>query len=319
MGVALQPVLAWDNDPDAIAVYQHNFDARFASTDPIESALDGTFGRAATKSEKQLMARTGDIDLLLAGPPCQGHSDLNNHTRRDDPRNALILDVARFAQLFEPRHILIENVQGVRHDRSGAFQETDRRLQKLGYATSSFLLEASELGVAQKRRRCFLVASRVTPPDIDTIRRSYSAAPRTFDWACRDLDASGDDVFDTSADVHDENQRRMQFLIDNDLYELPNSERPDCHRLKDHGYTAVYGRMRPDIPSPTITTGFGSPGQGRYTHPRAARTLTPHEAARIQFFPDFFGFPLAKRKQLQKLIGNAVPSKLAFPISSSSW
>ena len=89
-------------------------------------------------------------------------------------------------------------------------------------------------------------------------------------------------------------------------------ERPDCHRFKDHDYRAVYGRLRADLPAPTITTGFGSPGQGRFTHPRFARTITPHEAARLQFIPDFFRFRTEKRKRLQELIGNSVPPKMAY-------
>ena len=40
---------------------------------------------------------------------------------------------------------------------------------------------------------------------------------------------------------------------------MPDSERPDCHKLKEHNYEAVYGRMFPDKPAPTITTGFLSP------------------------------------------------------------
>jgi DNA (cytosine-5)-methyltransferase 1 len=54
-------------------------------------------------------------------------------------------------------------------------------------------------------------------------------------------------------------------------------------------------------------------GQGRYVHPRLKRTLTPHEAARLQFIPDFFAFPEdMKRTALAQMIGNAVPAKLTY-------
>jgi DNA (cytosine-5)-methyltransferase 1 len=95
---------------------------------------------------------------------------------------------------------------------------------------------------------------------------------------------------------------------------LPNKLRPPCHRNKpDHRYKSMYGRLRWDQPAQTITTGFGSPGQGRYLHPDLPRTLTPHEAARVQFFPDWFDFGKApSRSALAHCIGNAVPPKLGF-------
>lgn len=52
-------------------------------------------------------------------------------------------------------------------------------------------------------------------------------------------------------------------------------------------------------------------GQGRYVHPEKLRTITPHKAARLQGFPDFFDFDDVSRSSLSKLIGNAVPPRLA--------
>jgi DNA (cytosine-5)-methyltransferase 1 len=54
-------------------------------------------------------------------------------------------------------------------------------------------------------------------------------------------------------------------------------------------------------------------GQGRYVHPRECRTLTPHEAARLQLIPDFFDFsPVASRGAWAQMIGNAAPMKLSY-------
>jgi DNA (cytosine-5)-methyltransferase 1 len=44
-----------------------------------------------TDAERELRRRVGRVDLVVSGPPCQGHSDLNNHTRREDPKNQLVL------------------------------------------------------------------------------------------------------------------------------------------------------------------------------------------------------------------------------------
>ena len=70
-----------------------------------------------------------------------------------------------------------------------------------------------------------------------------------------------------------------------------------------------------DKPAPTITTGFLTPGRGRFIHPLKPRVLTPHEAARVQGFPDWFDFctPIGKslsRTNLTKWVGDAVPSVL---------
>jgi DNA (cytosine-5)-methyltransferase 1 len=57
-------------------------------------------------------------------------------------------------------------------------------------------------------------------------------------------------------------------------------------------------------------------GQGRNVHPTRRRTITPHEAARLQFFPDFFSFgAVDTRSAWAQLIGNAVPPLLTMRIA----
>jgi DNA (cytosine-5)-methyltransferase 1 len=107
----------------------------------------------------------------------------------------------------------------------------------------------------------------------------------------------------------EENARRIAYLFDNNAHDLPNSERPDCHK-DGTTYKSVYGRMHANQPAPTITTGIGTPGQGRFIHPVRPRMITPHEAARLQSFPDGYGFRTrddVPRKLLAKWIGDAVP------------
>ncbi len=111
------------------------------------------------------------------------------------------------------------------------------------------------------------------------------------------------------------NTERIKHLFMNRLYELPDAVRPSCHRDKAHTYQSVYGRLRWGCPAQTITSGFGSMGQGRYVHPQRQRLITPHEAARIQGFPDFFDFSAAGGvTALRTMIGNAVPPPLMISL-----
>jgi DNA mismatch endonuclease Vsr len=131
---------------------------------------------------------------------------------------------------------------------------------------------------------------------------------RSVHWAIGDLSAiQSTSALDQAAKPTATNLERMQWLIDNDEYDLPNPMRPACHH-DEHTYNAMYGRLAWGDPAPTITTGFGSMGQGRFVHPASARTLTPHEAARLQTLPDFFDLDESKgRGAWATVIGNAVP------------
>jgi len=311
MGLEVEHVIGADVDPVLLERFGANFETKRLSSQPIEILVDGALGGRETASEAELRELAGDLDLVLAGPPCQGHSDLNNHTRRDDPRNALILRVVRFAEVCRPRSVLIENVPGAQHDKTGVVARAQAHLEDLGYGVDRGVVRADEVGVAQKRRRFFLVGSLDRTPSMATAVARCRRPQRPVTWAIEDLDVAGEKPFDTPAVHSAENRRRIAYLFENDLHDLPDSERPACHRDKAHSYRAVYGRMRPDEPAPTITVGFGSTGQGRFVHPSQPRTLTPHEAARVQSFPDWFDFGTLRRGQLQKAIGNAVPPRMA--------
>lgn len=299
---------ACEMDPVKASVFSANLNPSEMHKGEIENLVDGKVGAVATISERALQRRLGPIDVLLGGPPCQGHSDLNNHTRRDDARNGLISRMVRFAELIEPEMVVIENVEGVRHDRHRAASRAADDLRTLGYHVEELQVSCVRLGVPQSRRRYMLVATKQPTGMAIAEFAMLDIAPRSVGWAIEDLlDVDTNGVFDTSARHAPVNERRIRYLFEHDLHTLPDSERPECHRLKKHSYNGVYGRMYWDQPAPTITTGFGSTGQGRFVHPMRPRTLTPHEAARLQTYPDFFEFGDSGRTQLQKMIGNSVP------------
>ena len=318
LGCAFKSVFASDINQMALSIYQRNFNPDIIDSNPIERILNGDLGNDLTAEELSFCNQVGRIDVLVAGPPCQGNSNLNNHTRRNDPRNLLYLKAVRCAEILKPNTVIIENVPGVRYDNHGVLQRADDYLRAIGYSVSCGIVKMWKVGVAQTRQRMFLIASRVKKDvDIFKIVEQSFLRVRPISWAIGDLVAAYDpnSIFNSAATHSPINQARIHYLFENNLYELPNEQRPDCHRLKPHTYPAVYGRMHWDRPSPTITGGFASCGRGRFVHPLYERTLTPHEAARVQFFPDFFDFGETNRMGLVRAIGNAVPPKAGYVIA----
>lgn len=316
IGKGTSVVLAVESAPSTAGVYELNFpDARILRSD-VAVLFDGDIGANLTDAEARLADEAGVVDLLLAGPPCQGHSDLNNHTRREDPRNALYLRAARAAAVLQPSFVVIENVPAVRRDRGRVLDRSTEALKAAGYTVASRVLDLSRFGVPQRRQRHFLVGvlgNLVDPAAVfDACWPCGDHHERTVRWAISDLldrtSTSGRDAASTPTDV---NMERMKWLIDEDEYDLPNRMRPPCHRDNAHSYVSMYGRLAWDEPAPTITTGFGSMGQGRFVHPARPRTITPHEAARLQTLPDFYDLDTTKGRGVwASVIGNAVPPLL---------
>lgn len=317
---ALDVRLAVDSDQTAMAVYRKLFPTATAFCKPIEQLLDGEIGSIPTSAESALARRVGRLDILVGGPPCQGHSNLNNHSRRDDPRNGLYLFMARAAEIFNPSAILIENVPTVTHDVRKSVHLCIEHLEDFGYKVGQQVIDLSKIGVPQKRRRHVIVAVRdcdINPQDlVSTLDVPICQhMPRSVRWAIGDLETNArTNLFDSPSKSNADNRSRIDWLFDNDESNLPNRLRPPCHQ-SDHSYTAMYGRMSWDAPAQTVTTGFNCMGQGRYVHPARRRVITPHEAARLQMLPDYVDFSSVRtRKGLAKLIGNAAPPPLAFVI-----
>ncbi|MDT0116589.1 DNA cytosine methyltransferase [Microbacterium sp. PRF11] len=319
--VALDVRLALDFEKAAADVYSANFPGAHVVHGSVEDIFGGDLGAGLAARERQERDRVGDVHLLLGGPPCQGHSNLNNRTRRSDPKNELYARMARAAAVLKPSVVLIENVPSVRYDTADVVQTTVGHLESLGYVVASSVVGLHALGVAQSRRRHVLIASRidqVVPSDVLGWLTSHRPSKEhDLRWAIGDLVDLGErEGYDRIPQANEVNLSRMRYLLENDLYDLPNSERPECHR-DVHSYKSMYGRLKWDEPAQTITSGFGSIGQGRYMHPSQLRALTAHEAARIQGFPDYFDFSrVTKRGELATMIGNAVPPALTREVAT---
>lgn len=308
--------LALDIDDAALGVYRANFrvESTVARNVDVGKLFAGRLGAPLTRREQRLRTTTGRVDLVVAGPPCQGHSDLNNNSRRCDPRNSLYLRVVRAAKVLRPKAVIVENVPAVIHDKGRVVSRASNGLRALGYHVCSQLVAAERIGLAQTRRRHILIGVRDASLDLSFLKRLEKLKQKTVRDYIGDLVALNGTrmpLFDYASAMSMKNQTRAKYLFKHRRYDLPNWRRPKCHH-DDHSYVSMYGRLRWNRPAQTITSGFGSMGQGRFLHPARVRTLTPHEAARLQGFPDFFSFStITARTSLHTIIGNAVPPRLA--------
>ena len=102
----------------------------------------------------------GAIDILVGGTPCQSFSIAGLRKGLDDPRGNLCLTYISIAAKFKPRWIVWENVPGVLSSGGGRdFGSFIGALEKCGYGWSYRVLDAQWFGVAQRRRRVFVVAN----------------------------------------------------------------------------------------------------------------------------------------------------------------
>ena len=326
-GLEATVVAAVDLDDEGLQVYARNLAPRnvlHADVSKLVTYQVNGSGREAAFSyppellDERLKALVGQVDLLVGGPPCEGHSNLNNHTRRDDPRNLLYVDAVAIAVALKPKAIIIENVPDVVNDHKGVVQTGIGLLQKAGYTLDGDVLSAHSFGLPQTRKRFFLVGMKEHAPVLGEVEAAIGGRDSTdLAWAIKDLaDSAKNDPLTVEIDTSAETKRRIDWLFDNKKYELADHMRPDSHK-DGHTYGSVYGRLRWDAPSGTITTGFLTMGRGRFVHPSRRRTLTPREAARIQGFPDSFDFRfpgdvVPSKKAITKWIGDAVPPILGY-------
>jgi DNA-cytosine methyltransferase len=157
----LHPVYARSLQESHSYLREHNLAAENAVPSGTE-ALDLT----APGVPELVMERSGEVDVLIGGPPCQGMSNANrNSWSGENPHNRLIDTFIDYAGLLRPRVLLLENVQGILWtpkeggDISVAGHVVER-LGRIGYLIFPKILDAAWYGVPQHRNRFFLLGLR---------------------------------------------------------------------------------------------------------------------------------------------------------------
>lgn len=262
----------------------------------------------------RLNIKVGDLDLLAGCPPCQGFSSLrtrNKSISQDDERNDLIFEFLRLTKELMPKCVMLENVPSLAKDERINIVISELKL--LGYFiddTSLQVEDVSNYNVPQRRRRMILKASRLGSIAETLKSKEKVTVRKCFENA--DLKAVG-----VSNDfLHDYEQKRsikVQEIIKSipkdggSRVDLPDHLVLDCHKRNPKGFMDVYGRMKWDAVSPTITGGCNSPSKGRFLHPEEDRCITLREAALLQTFPVNYKFPKVSQTAIALMIGNALP------------
>lgn len=138
-------VAAFDNDPHVVKVFNENLIGRAYIHD-------------LTKPDLPVKFEPNEIDVLVTGSPCQGFSTAGNR-KLDDPRNSLLLVAGKFAKEISPKVVVCENVMGSLSGKHKEYwDELTLQLTSLGYNCNFLKCSAPDFGLAQLRKRVFLIA-----------------------------------------------------------------------------------------------------------------------------------------------------------------
>jgi DNA (cytosine-5)-methyltransferase 1 len=314
--------VAIEADQFAAATYSHNH----VGTDVIQRDIRDV---RKLKFER----KKGEPLIVFGGPPCQGFSTSNQRTRSlSNPTNWLFKEYLRIVKQTSPDWVVFENVKGILETENGLFFEYILKgIEKLGYTTSHFVLNAKDYGIAQNRSRLFVIGSK---NGINvSIPAPSNKKPYTVNDALHDLPVlQNGDSFDVlpyaslAMSVYARRLRRKWECSPNhhvtwnaphiiERYKhIPqggNWESIPEHLMKNYTdrtrcHTGIYRRLESDKPSVVI----GNFRKNMLVHPTQDRGLSIREAARLQSFPDSYEFKGTIGFQQQQ-VGNAVPPLLA--------
>jgi DNA (cytosine-5)-methyltransferase 1 len=275
------------------------------------------------------------VDVIVGGPPCQGFS-LSGPRNFYDPRNRLYLDFIRLVKELGPRAFIIENVPGLAALFGGEVKERIiSEFKKLGYTVTAKVLNASDYGVPQNRKRIVFVGLKgkrafefPEPTHFDS--NASGKKKVTVSDAISDLPRLNNEMGAEESSYTREAKTDYQKLMRKGSKTLQNHVAskhtkqtteiialvPEGGNYKDlpenlkgtRNFHVAWTRLHSKKPSPTIDT-----GHRHHFHPSENRVPTVREAARIQSFPDTFKF-LGPKTSQYKQVGNAVPPLLAAAI-----
>lgn len=287
-----------DTEPAATRTYQENFPSAVTLTGSVRSTSVIVECKAIIERERKEHQDT----VVVSGPPCQGFS-VAGPRDPNDPRNQILLAVARFIVAVRPRCAMIENVARILDDNhSIRLKKLSRILSEGGFHINEIVVNAEDYGVPQRRKRAFFLITQ------DAVEH---------DELCEMFEERKQDrvtVLDVLADLPKPKPRPDRYIDDDDSGTLSNHFAMQ-HSLRVQQKIAAipvgsgpmsYRKLHPDRPANTLISGHRAP-PAHYSQPRS---ITVREAMRLQGFPDDFRVYGPFGSQMSQ-VTNAVPPPLA--------
>ena len=273
-----------------------------------------------------LNLKPGELMLLHGGPPCQPFSQIGKKGGIDDPRGQLAFQMVRFAQALRPAAVLIEQVPKFVDTRAARgmtmLDVLGEEFSRIGYTLHATVMDATDYGVPQKRKRAIIVAVAagqdfgfplVGGCRVPTVGEAISDLPAPTPPGRKPLVPNHIDV------TPPRDRHRISFVAEGEwLSKMPDAP-PDVVQRLTRKDSTKFRRLHRDLPSLTLRC-----GEALY-HPVEDRYLTPREAARIQGFPDAHVFvgPIRRRTgtvrdlDQHRQVANAVPPPMAQSVSGT--
>ena len=311
-----------DADKSCKYAYEsNNHGARF-----IEKKIEDV-----TSVELKQLYPGGHVKILVGCAPCQPYSPYNKRRQDKDEKWKLLSNFADLISEIEPDIVSMENVPNLATFQKGkVYRDFVEHLEQDYDVTEDSEVFCPDYGVPQHRKRLVLFASKygkleLLPPMCTPDQ--YNKVENVI----ADLEpleagqVSQKDPYHKASRLSELNLQRIKASVPGGTWkDWPDELVAQCHRKKTgNGYASVYGRMKWDELSPTITTQCYGFGNGRFGHPdpEQNRAISLREAARLQTFPDDYKFVPPGDPHystvIGRLIGNAVPVELARVIAGS--
>ena len=264
-----------------------------------------------------------DCDVVLAGIPCQPFSNAGNRGSMQDSRGVLFQHVIEIVDLKKPKVVLFENVRGftsAKDDTGTPMPERIRQeLHQHGYELYYDLLNAADYEVPQNRYRVVLVGVRSDlekpfefPKPIKRSKKLTVGNVITKPYP----KGEKQEVWDLSPQA---TELSIMIPEGGSWKDIPYDKLPDRlkkirNQMRKYRSPNFYRKFARDEVMGTITAA-STPENSGILHPLENRRYSVREIARFQSFPDTFKFVGPSVSKKYKMIGNAVPVKLAYHIA----
>jgi len=272
-----------------------------------------------------------EIKVLVGCAPCQPFSSYTyKKDKGKDDRWQLLYEFLRLVKETKPTIVSMENVPTLLNFKEApVFYDFVNGLKRMGYYVWYKIVFSPNYGIPQKRKRLVLLASKIgeiellppthTPENYVTVKEAIGHLEKI-----KSGEVSKKDFVHKASKLSEKNLQRVKQSKPGGSWkkDWDDELKLSCHTSeKGKTYVSVYGRMKWDDPSPTMTTFCTGIGNGRFGHPEQDRAISLREAAILQSFPPNYKFAENAENlrfgKSSKHIGNAVPPKLGEIIGKS--